>query len=90
LPLFAGWAIGCWIYVLEDRKAFRAFPNTWLDCVVVLEVKKFAAGLLEWNDRIGIADLNMGFETTPSVLVSRNGWRIVNAILSCITDEKQR
>jgi len=44
-------------------------------------VKKFAAGLLEWNNRIGVADLKMFFEATPSVLVSRKGWRIVNAIL---------
>jgi hypothetical protein len=78
--LFAGCAIGSCIYVLDDRKAFRAFASVETG-VVVLEVKKFAAGLDEWNDRIGIADLKMDFEATPSVEVSRNGCRIVNAIL---------
>ena len=56
-------------------------------------MKKFAAGLLEWNDRIGVADLKMFFEATPSVLVSRNGCRIVNAIVILyfrwIFDEKR-
>lgn len=49
--------------------------------VVVLEVKKFAAGLVEWNDRIGVVDLKIDFEATPSVEVSLNGCRIEKAIL---------
>ena len=48
--------------------------------VAVLEVKKLAAGLEWWNDRIG-ADLNAVFETKPNVEVSLKGCRIVNAIL---------
>ena len=45
-PLFAGCAMGSCIYVLEDRKAFRALARVETG-VVVLEVKKFAAGLEE-------------------------------------------
>jgi hypothetical protein len=80
LPLFAGCPIGCCIYVLDGRKAFRALERVETG-VVVLEVKKFAAGLVEWNDRIGVADLKIDFEATPSVEVSRNGCRIANAML---------
>ena len=47
--------------------------------VVVLEVKKLAAGLEWWKARIGV-DLNADFETYPRVEVSRKGWRIVNAM----------
>jgi hypothetical protein len=54
--------------------------------VVVLEVKKFAAGLVEWNSRIGVAGLKTDFEATPSVEVSRNGCRIENAILRCLPE----
>jgi hypothetical protein len=79
LPL-TGCAIGCCIYVLDDLKAFRAFASV-LTGVVVLEVKKFAAGLDEWNERMGAADLKIDFDATPSEEVSRNGCRIVKAIL---------
>jgi len=48
---------------------------------VVLEVKKFVTGFAEWNDRIGVDDLKIAFEATPSVEVSLNGCRIENAIL---------
>jgi len=48
--------------------------------VVVLEVKKFAAGRAWWNDRMGV-DLNADLEMNPMVEVSRNGWRIEKAIL---------
>lgn len=68
------------MYVLDDRKALRALARVETG-VVDLEVKKFAAGLVEWNDRIGVVDLKIDFEATPSVEVSRNGCRIVNAIL---------
>jgi len=47
---------------------------------VVRDVKKFAAGLELWNDRMG-ADLNAVFEAPTRVEVSLNGCRIANAIL---------
>ena len=63
---------------------------------MVLEVKKLAAGLEWWNDRIGV-DLNTVFETNPSVEVSLKGCRTVNAILrwllqvpmSCVGDQRR-
>lgn len=48
--------------------------------VVVLEVKKLAAGLELWNDRTEV-DLKADFEATPRVEVSLKGCRMVNAIL---------
>jgi hypothetical protein len=59
--------------------AFRTFVRA-LDEAVFRDVKKFAAGLLLWNDRTG-ADLKADFEATARVEVSLNGCRIVNAIL---------
>lgn len=47
--------------------------------VVVLDVKKFVAGLL-WNDRMA-GDLKADFEATTRVELSLNGCRIVKAIL---------
>jgi len=46
--------------------------------VVVLELKKFAAGLA-WNVRIGV-DLKADLDTRPSVDVSRKGCRTVKAM----------
>jgi hypothetical protein len=43
LPAFAAGALG-WMYVLDCRKAFRAFASVLIG-VAVLEVKKVAAGL---------------------------------------------
>jgi hypothetical protein len=43
LPAFAVGALG-WMYVLDCRKAFRAFASVLIG-VAVLEVKKVAAGL---------------------------------------------
>ena len=68
------------MYVLEDRKAFRALARVEI-VVGVLEVKKLAAGLEEWNDRIGVADLKIDLDTKPSEEVSRIGCRIEKAIL---------
>ena len=68
------------MYVLDDRKAFRDFSRMEIGAVV-LEVKKFVTGFAEWNDRIGVDDLKIAFEATPSVEVSLNGCRIENAIL---------
>lgn len=79
LPAFAAGAV-CWIYVLDCRKAFRAFASVLIG-VAVLEVKKVAAGLEWWNARMGV-DLKADFETAPSAEVSLSGCRIVNAILS--------
>jgi hypothetical protein len=74
------------MYVLDDLKAFRAFERSWVDCGVVLEVKKFAEGLLEWNCRIGDGDLKTCLEAAPSELVSRNGCRIEKAIVRMYYD----
>lgn len=48
--------------------------------VVDRDVKKFAAGLLLWNDRTG-ADLKAVFEAPTSAEVSFRGCRIVKAML---------
>lgn len=79
LPALAAGAL-CWIYVLDCRKAFRAFASVLIG-VAVFEVEKVAAGLAWWKARIGVVDLNADFETAPSVEVSLKGCRIVNAIL---------
>lgn len=47
---------------------------------VVLDVKKFAAGRLLWNNRTG-ADLNVDFDATTRVELSLNDCRIGKAIL---------
>lgn len=47
---------------------------------MVLEVKKFEAGFELWKARTG-ADLKADFDAPTSVVESRKGWRIVNAIL---------
>ena len=49
--------------------------------VVVLDVKKFDAGLALWKVRTGAADLKADLEAAPSTKVSLNGCRIVKAIL---------
>ena len=51
--------------------------------VVVLEVKKFAFGAL-WKLRTGAADLKIDLDATPKLEVSRNGCRIVKAMLKII------
>ena len=52
---------------------------------VILEVKKlaFAFGVL-WKVRTGAADLMKDLEAAPRLAVSRNGCRIVNAILNML------
>lgn len=47
--------------------------------MVVREVKKLAAGLAWWKDRIGV-DLKADLDTSPRVDVSRKGCRTVKAI----------
>jgi hypothetical protein len=79
LPEFTVGETGCWIYVLDCRNTFRALVRV-LTGVTVLDVKKLAAGLAWWYDRIGL-DLNADFETKPIVDVSLKGCRTVNAIL---------
>jgi hypothetical protein len=78
-PAPAPGATVCPMYVLDCRNAFRAFVRV-LTGVVVLEVKKLAAGLELWNDRTEV-DLKADFEATPRVEVSLKGCRMVNAIL---------
>lgn len=73
-----GATAGCCIYVLDCLNAFRAFESV-VTGVVDRDVKKFAAGLLLWNDRTG-ADLKAVFEAPTSTDVSLNGCRTVNAI----------
>jgi hypothetical protein len=48
--------------------------------LTVCDEKKFVAGLLLWKDRIG-ADLKAPFDATAMVEPSRNGCRIVNAMM---------
>lgn len=56
----------------------------------VRAVKKVfaAAGREEWNARVvaGAADLKAPFATVETAAVSRNGCRIVNAIVDCCCD----
>ena len=66
------------MYVLDCRKAFRAFVRV-VTGVVVREVKKLVADLL-WNDRIA-GDLKAVFEAPARAEVSLNDCRIVKAIL---------
>jgi hypothetical protein len=61
LPAVAAGEAVCWIYVLDCRNALRAFASVLIG-VVVLEVKKLAAGLEWWKARIGVS-LNADFET---------------------------
>jgi hypothetical protein len=49
--------------------------------VVVLDVKKFDAGLALWKVRTGVADLKADLEAAPIAEVSLNGCRNVKAIL---------
>ena len=68
------------MYVLDCRKTFRVFVRVLIG-VVVLDVKKFDAGLALWKVRTGAADLKADLEAAPSIKVSLNGCRIVKAIL---------
>lgn len=83
LPLFVG-AAGCCRYVRDCLNAFRAFASVLV--AVVRDVKKFAAGLELWNDRMG-AELKAVFEAPTSVVESFNGCRITNAIVSKVFQE---
>jgi hypothetical protein len=65
-----GAAAGCW-YVLDCRKAFRAFVRV-LTGAVVLEVKKFVAGFELWNARTGV-NLKADFEATTKEELSLKG-----------------
>jgi hypothetical protein len=68
------------MYVLDCRKAFRAFVRVLMG-VVVLDVKKFDAALVLWKVRTGAADLKADLEAAPRAEVSLNGCRNVKAIL---------
>lgn len=72
-----GIAAGCW-YVLDCLNAFRTFVSALVG-VDVRDVKKFAAGLLVWNDRTG-ADLKADFEAAAKAEVNFSDCRTVNAM----------
>lgn len=44
-------------------------------------MKKVAAGLLLWNERMGAADLKAVFEAPATAEVNLKGWRIENAMV---------
>lgn len=72
------------MYVLDCLKPLRALV-IMVTRGVDFEVKKlaFAFGVL-WKFRTGAADLRNDFEAAPRVAVSRNGCRIVKAMLMMV------